>query len=161
MKILIMSDIHSAGRNAAEILKKHSDSDAVIFLGDGERGFELAMAECGLDICGNDDQKVYQVSGNCDWDSMEPSLIRPVIDGVKICITHGHGHGVKSKAGIQNLADYAAAQGCKAALFGHTHRRYHDEKNGVILFNPGAVQNGEYGIMMISDGSVEVKYLNV
>ena len=158
MKILVMSDIHSARSVAVEILSKNRVSDVISFLGDGERNFEVAMAECGLELCGNEKQRVYQVTGNCDHGSREETVLLPKLGGIKLCITHGHGHGVKSGAGINALAEYAAQQACSVALFGHTHKRFKDKISGVTMFNPGAVQNGQYGVIMIENGEIRLEH---
>lgn len=161
MKILVMSDIHRATDTAVKILYEHIDANAVIFLGDGERNFELAMAECGLDLCGTDSLQVFQVAGNCDWDSHEAMSLFPVIGGYKFCISHGHGSGVKSEAGRRALALSASSAGCKVALFGHTHQRYHEQAYGVEMFNPGAVQNRDYGIIMIDEHGIDFRHRSV
>ena len=154
MKALILSDIHNARKNAVNVIRENKDSDAIIFLGDGEKNFELAMAACGLDISGTTKQEVWQVAGNCDWDSSEFTVKITEFANTRIYISHGHGEGVKSRAGIESLAEIAGANGCKIAFFGHTHRQFKEERNGVVLFNPGAVLNGEYGIIQIEDGDI-------
>jgi len=153
--ILVLSDIHSESEEAVAIVRENRGCDAIFFLGDGERGFELASSAA------SDTTEIWQVAGNCDWYSMEQGVLFPTIGGVKICITHGHGQGVKSKAGISVLAEYAAANGCRVALFGHTHRRYIGEQQGVLLFNPGAVQSGDYGIMKIENGNITFEHRTI
>mgnify|MGYP001068110727 CR=1 FL=1 len=39
-----------------------------------------------------------------------------------------------------DLAEEAARRGCKAALYGHTHRALISEENGVLLVNPGSLR---------------------
>ena len=157
-KILVLSDIHNAGNAAAEILNRENDADVIIFLGDGERKFEFAMAKNGLTAYGSEHPLVYQVAGNCDWDSTEASVLFTDIAGIRLCISHGHGYGVKSKAGIISFAEYASDSGCKAALFGHTHKPFSDEIAGVKMFNPGAVLNGRYGVAVISDNRISFEH---
>ena len=44
------------------------------------------------------------------------------------------------KADLSALAEEAARRGCKAALYGHTHRALISEENGVLLVNPGSLR---------------------
>ncbi len=159
-KILILSDIHRSARTAARIIDEHRDADEVIFLGDGEDAFENAMAECGIDMYGKK-PAVYQVAGNCDWDSMLPMTIIPVFENIRVCVTHGHGYSVKAKQGRIRLSEEASARGCKYALFGHTHSRCLEDMNGVTMFNPGAVQNGEYGLAFTDNGTIRFEHRSV
>ena len=160
-KILILSDIHRSTGTAAKIIDEHKDASVIIFLGDGEVAFETAMAECGINAYESVSPNVCMVSGNCDWDSMFPQTITPVLGGVKICVTHGHGYSVKSKPGLFKLSEAASARGCTVALFGHTHSRFNEVINGVKLFNPGAVQNGQYGLAFVNDGNIELEHRSV
>lgn len=159
-KILILSDIHRSTGTAAKIIEEHSDADAILFLGDGADAFENAMAECGIDIYGRK-PAVYQVAGNCDWDSLLPMTIIPVFEDVRVCATHGHGYSVKAKQGRIRLSEEALARGCGCALFGHTHSKCHEIMNGVTMFNPGAVQNGDYGLAFAENGTIRFEHRSV
>ena len=44
---------------------------------------------------------------------------------------------------------------CDIILFGHTHREYFEKKE-IILANPGAAQDGKYGILNIENTKVEI-----
>lgn len=66
--------------------------------------------------------------------------------------------------GLEHLAQLAKMNGCKAALYGHTHVRRTEEVNGVYLMNPGSPscpRGGNmpsYGILEVSDnGDIEMK----
>ncbi|WP_261786830.1 hypothetical protein [Fusobacterium necrophorum] len=45
---------------------------------------------------------------------------------------------------------------CDIILFGHTHREFLEEKD-MILANPGAAQDGKYGILDLQKEKVEIK----
>ena len=151
-KILILSDSHGRVGKMKNIILANM-ADVIIYLGDGEKDLESVLTDLDIDICG-DDPKILQVRGNCDRDSYEEvTLIRP-INGVRFYITHGYEQGVKY--GTDKIADLADSEGCKIVLFGHTHRPLKEKKNGLLLFNPGSVANGEYGIITISDGKIRV-----
>jgi len=77
------------------------------------------------------------------------------IGGVKLYMTHGHKHGVKSDT-YKLLADARAAEAV-AALYGHTHcADCHREDDGLWVLNPGSCGSygGSAGIMEIEDGKI-------
>ena len=146
-----MSDSHHRKNMVSEIIDKHKDADALIFLGDGISDFEDALAENGIRP-ENPSKEIAAVLGNCDsfLRSVNP-LIRE-FDGVRFYITHGAAENVK--LGYWGLIEEAKRFDCQAALFGHTHMQTCLEKNGIQLFNPGAVARGAYGIVEIKNGKV-------
>ena len=149
-KILILSDSHGRVGKLKSIILSNI-ADVIIYLGDGEKDLEAVLTDLHIDICG-EDPKILQVKGNCDRDSYEEvTLIRP-IQGVRFYITHGYEQGVKY--GTDKIAEKAALENCRIVLFGHTHRPLKEKKNGMLLFNPGSVANGEYGVITISDDRI-------
>lgn len=137
MKILVLSDSHSGlsfMRQCIRILKP----DAVIHLGDYFDDGK-AMAEEFSHL------RFHQVPGNCDRYrclSLQPEVLAYPVCGVKLYMTHGHCHGVKS--GIGRLLADARASGAQAALYGHTHEAdCHREPDGMWVLNPGCC--GFYG----------------
>lgn len=137
MKILVLSDSHAAlsfMRMSIDTVKP----DAIVHLGDYfEDG--TAMAEEYSYI------RFYQVPGNCDRFRCLPwqaEVISCQIDGVKMYMTHGHNHGVKSGTG-RLLAD-ARKSGAQIVLYGHTHcPECRQEEDGLWILNPGTC--GTYG----------------
>ncbi|MBO7376534.1 MAG: metallophosphoesterase family protein, partial [Clostridia bacterium] len=66
---------------------------------------------------------------------------------------HGHKYGVKG--GLVRLAAAAAARGCRAAFYGHTHAPCVKMKDGVLLVNPGTLGYcGEYAVITVIDGEI-------
>ena len=149
-KILILSDSHGRVGKLKNIIISNL-SDVIIYLGDGEKDLEAVLTDLHIDICG-DDPKVMQVKGNCDRDSFEEVTLIRLINGVRFYITHGYEQGVKY--GTDKIAERAALENCRVVLFGHTHRPLKEKKNGLLLFNPGSVANGEYGIITVSDDRI-------
>ena len=136
MKILVLSDSHSAlnfMRRCVEAVKPN----AVVHLGDHyDDGAVLAEENPGLYF--------YQVPGNCDryrcpLGAAEVLCCR--VCGVRLYMTHGHNHRVKSGTGAL-IAD-ARRCGAQAALYGHTHvpdcRQLED---GLWVLNPGSCGYG-------------------
>ena len=132
MKILVLSDSHSGlqfMRRCVDALKP----DAVIHLGDYyDDGQVLAEEYPHLQF--------HQVAGNCDRFRCPP-FVREVLNydvcGVRLFMTHGHRHFVKSSTGLL-LAD-ARKGGAAAALYGHTHQaECYQETDGLWVLNPGS-----------------------
>ena len=90
MKILIMSDSHSA----LSVMRRHIEAvnpDVLIHLGDHYDDGKV-IAEEYPDI------RMYQVPGNCDRYRCPEDVSQtryPTIDGVRLLMTHGHLHKVK------------------------------------------------------------------
>lgn len=138
MKILVISDSHGAFEKILEIFRK-TRYDAVIFLGDGLRDAQDLYRVSGA-------APVYTVCGNCDFFAQSvPDMQLLELDGRRVLITHGHRQSVKS--GLWALEDTARRMGADIALFGHTHKKFFGERDGLILANPGSVSNGQYAVL--------------
>lgn len=156
MKILVFSDSHRSEQPMIDAILEHQDADTVIFLGDGERDFEEALAACGIAPYGpKTSVRTWQVCGNCDRYSFEPVTITADLGGIKTLITHGHDQNVK--LGTARIRQEALRQGCKIVLFGHTHLQYTEEKDGILLVNPGSIRSGKYAVITIRDQKAEVE----
>lgn len=159
MKILVISDSHGAYENIISAIKQNKDISAIFFLGDGERDLENALAERDIFPYGNyKGIEIYQVCGNCDIRSREAVTLTPVIKGHKLLITHGFAQHVKY--GLDELKNEAKYKNCCAALYGHTHREHLSFSDGIILFNPGSLRNGSYGILLINDEELKFEHKN-
>lgn len=154
MKILVLSDSHfylPSMRQYVEVIQP----DAIVHLGDlYQDGRELSEAYPGIPM--------RQVPGNCDQFRCAPELPRVLVDtlfGVRLFMTHGHEHGVKS--GTARLIADARRRRAQAALYGHTHipdcRRLED---GLWVLNPGSSGAfGTAGVMEIDDGAISACYI--
>ncbi len=145
MKLLILSDSHGDLHSLEKVIDMHSDADAILFLGDGERDFSK------LDIQIN--PPLYIVSGNCDFCSFEPSVRMLYLGGKKIMMTHGHEYKVKYSP--EFLINNAREKGVDIVLYGHTHTpdtRYGD----INVMNPGSLSRhggsgSTYGLIDITE----------
>jgi len=155
MKILVLSDSHSGlqfMRRCVDALKP----DAVIHLGDYyDDGQVLAEDYPHLQF--------HQVAGNCDRFRCPP-FVREVLNydvcGVRLFMTHGHRHFVKSSTGLL-LAD-ARKGGAAAALYGHTHQaECYQEPDGLWVLNPGSsgYGGGSAGIIETDGEKITACYL--
>ncbi len=149
MKILVMSDSHSAIRYM-RLAMNTVKPDAVIHLGD-HYDDAAALAEEYHHI------PFHQVPGNCDRYRCPPDaplIMYYSIGGVKFYMTHGHLHGVKSVL-IRLLTD-ARAQNAQAALYGHTHIADCRQEDGLWILNPGSCghADGSVAVIETNDGAI-------
>ena len=147
MKILVLSDSHGRIGNLFEIIALFPEASVIIFLGDGLNDFE-ELKESGI-LKG---KQVFSVSGNCDFLNYGHDEKLFELEGKRFYILHGHTKGVKS--GKDELIKAAKQRNADICLFGHTHVPYKDYKDGIYLFNGGAVKDGYYGIINISKAGI-------
>lgn len=112
--------------------------DAVVHLGDYYDDGTAIAEEFRL-------SRFYQVPGNCDKYRLFQPVLETLVEkvcGVKLFMTHGHIHRVKS--GLGALIKDARSTGAQAVLFGHTHSAHCSlEEDGLWVVNPGSC--GYYG----------------
>ncbi|MBN2287152.1 MAG: metallophosphoesterase [Tissierellales bacterium] len=152
MKVIVISDTHHSVSELIHELKKNSNIDLMIHLGDFVKDAEIISQAISLPL--------IEVKGNCDWSSNHDLLEKEIVlFGRKILITHGHKYGVKNSLnrlyykGIESKADIV--------LFGHTHVAYNQWIDGMLLFNPGSAAfprgnniKPSYGLLEISASSI-------
>lgn len=128
MKILIVSDTHKMNDNYFRVLGKKKP-DMVIHCGDAE-GSEYALTQAA-------DCPVQIVLGNNDFFSDLPRELILDIGPYKVWVVHGHNYYVSM--GNEVLKREAAARGMDIVMYGHTHRPYFDQSQGIIVLNPGSL----------------------
>ncbi len=144
-RILVFSDSHADEWKLRDALKKEPEAKIVFFLGDGQREAErVARLFPG--------KYFHLVCGNCDWGSDLPESVIDEIEGKRIYACHGHTHLVKY--GTADLLSEAKRQNCAIALYGHTHVSATKHEDGVLLFNPGSIKAGNYGIIDIAENGI-------
>lgn len=133
MKVAVFSDTHS---NTALMLEaaRRTRPDIIVHLGDHERDANILRPELP-------DTALYTVRGNCDLASFAPDWDVIPLGPIKAFITHGHLYSVDYDR-IDSLVYAAQEQGCKLAMFGHTHRPLYEECGGVTVLNPGTAGKG-------------------
>ena len=150
MKILLLSDSHS-GMRFMRYAVGQTKPDAVIHLGDYYDDGE-ALAEEFPHI------PFHQVPGNCDrYRSYEirPEKLCYSVCGVRLLMTHGHNHMVKS--GLYALLRDARTEAVDAVLYGHTHiADCHREEDGLWVLNPGSAgsSGGSVGLIETKDNAI-------
>ncbi|RDU24767.1 metallophosphoesterase family protein [Anaerosacchariphilus polymeriproducens] len=159
MKVLIVSDTHGKNKNLELVLEREKNIDMLIHLGDVE-GSELYISRCLK--C-----PVEIVAGNNDFFSSLEKERELMIGKYKVLITHGHYYYVNE--GLGEAYKEAMARGIDIFMFGHTHKPILENRNGIILLNPGSLsyprQDGRlpsYAIMEADDEGTpkfEINYL--
>ena len=149
MKVLVFSDSHASLGFMLDCLHKLRP-DYVIHLGDYYDDGQILAEEAPQ--C-----RLFQVPGNCDRYRCPPDsaqVLCPELMGVRVYMTHGHLHGVKS--GIGGLLKDARRCGAQIVLYGHTHRAdCHREEDGLWVLNPGTCgYGGSAGLLEMNRGEV-------
>ena len=101
---------------------------------------------------------VHQVPGNCDRFRCEtglPEVLCYDIAGLRVFMTHGHRHCVKT--GTDTLLVAARKWDAKLVLYGHTHQAAcYRTVAGVWVLNPGSCGSygGSVGLVEIADNEI-------
>ena len=150
MKILVMSDSHS-GLRFMRFCIDRLNPQHVIHLGDLLEDAQ-AISEIYPHI------RFHMVPGNCDSyivRNREPAVLCYAIDGVRLMMTHGHLHGVKSD--LSRLIRDAKQAGAQGVLFGHTHAKLCcQDDDGLWVINPGSCRSdtGSVALLETADGKI-------
>lgn len=155
MRIYVVSDTHGKIDKAIEIFHKLKDIDMIIHLGDLWKDAEKMRSQISV--------PVLSVKGNMDGCFSQNEYKILETDFGKIYVTHGHIENVKQ--GLQHIMYQAESMGCKAALFGHTHKPVFLDVEGMILLNPGSLtlpvggRKGSYAVITIERDSFDATIL--
>ncbi len=150
MKILVLSDSHY-GQQFMRYCMDAIKPDQVIHLGDHYEDAENLQKDYSH-------IRFHMVPGNCDRLSpffAVPQILCYPIAGVRIYLSHGHLHGVKSDI-FRFLAD-AWEKEAQVALFGHTHEALcFQTEDGMWVLNPGSCRgfSGSVGLIEAEDGKI-------
>ena len=147
LRFLVFSDSHGVRQPMKDLYDRYIN-DGVIHLGDH-------IADARWLLQRTNGHPVYQVLGNCDLGEMGYERQVLELDGVKILMMHGHRYGVKS--GYQTALAAAKAEGAQAVLFGHTHIPFMEQRDGILMLNPGSMRspNREYAMIEIENGTIK------
>ncbi|MBR2353201.1 MAG: YfcE family phosphodiesterase [Clostridia bacterium] len=162
MKLLVFSDVHGRIDRARDVILRHRDADAVLFLGDGLRDVEeLSFPQANL--------TPISVKGNCDlfFSGSDAPIERMLRFGsLRVLMMHGY-TPYDVKYGEDAAIAYAARRRADILLFGHTHERLErylpegsDLGGGILsdhpiwVMNPGSLGHPadgvpSYGLVMI------------
>ena len=131
MRILIVSDTHRRDENLKEVIRRTGPLDMLIHLGDAE-GSENFIPEWVNPQC-----EMQMVRGNNDFFSALDREREIYIGKYRVLLTHGHYYNVS--LGTEQITEDAKERGFDIVMFGHTHRPYLDDSQGIIVLNPGSL----------------------
>ena len=143
MRVLIISDTHGRHAGLDRALEEAGKIDMFIHLGDVEGGEDYinAVVDC----------EKHMVKGNNDFFSDLPREEEFYIGKYKAFITHGHPYYVSLDP--EYIREEGEARKVDIVMFGHTHKPYLDQKDGITVLNPGSIsfprQEGRKGSYMI------------
>jgi putative phosphoesterase len=123
---------------------------------------------------------VEAVAGNADlWRHGLPLTRVIEVDGKRLGLVHGHGGWARYlRSKVRDRFGYAEEMYLKivhssfgpvdAIVFGHTHRFYHAERAGILMFNPGPIAPDFYntagpqvGLLHITSQAIQIEIVAV
>ena len=139
-KVLVVSDSHGNYTRLDKIIQQELPFAYLIHCGDGIG--DLLHVDLPADV------KIIKVARNIDTGrayDVEEAIV--TIQNRTILIVHGHRQYAKSD--YDGLMLKGQESKVEFVFFGHTHLTTYVKSNPV-LFNPGPVTNGFYGIVLIN-----------
>ncbi len=158
MKILLISDSHGHKDRIPSILERHSEISSVIHLGDYGTDVDAVSETCPF-------LPTEAVQGNNDRSRIYPSEKLLQLAGRRIFITHGHAYNVGRN--LAPLIAKAHLENSEIAIFGHTHIPLVEQRDGVLLVNPGclfrprSLHGATYSILEITRDSMKADIYSV
>ena len=134
MRLIIISDTHHDINAMRKILPIIDSCDYLVHLGDCNDDIQ----RLGVSL----KTKVICVRGNCDFVNKNPIIQTITIGETKCLLTHGHALRVKDT--LLDLALCAKENQCEYAFYGHTHIAGEDEAYGVKMINPGSLGSPKF-----------------
>ena len=133
LRAAVFSDTHTSVGLMLEAVRAYQP-DVILHLGDHDRDTAILKSEFpGI--------PVHVVCGNCDFGSSAPLTKVVELGPVKAFLCHGHSYNV-GWGDVSRLVYAAQEQGCRLALYGHTHIADRQEIGGVQVLNPGTAGKG-------------------
>lgn len=145
MRILVVSDSHNDVSGLRCAIDAQPAARMIIHLGDGERDMDALNGIFG-------EKKIVQVRGNWDFNPLTPYNCVEMAEGKRIFCTHGQREDVKHGTG--ELKSIARSEQADLALFGHTHMPEIEYDEGLYLFNPGSIKEGDNGVVDITGAGI-------
>ena len=131
VKIVVVSDTHNDISSLNQAMRAEKDATYIFHAGDYVK--DIRAAEINR-------KEIYAVRGNCDGRySLEEDTKIITIGRTRFMLTHGHKYGVKS--GLSNLIIEGKKRKADVIIFGHTHKAVCQNKEGILLINPGSLSS--------------------
>lgn len=133
MRVGVLGDTHGELRAARSLIGRMGHIDALLHTGDFHED-AMVMARWP-ELQG---VAVHAVLGNGDYGLDGPREALLELAGHRILLVHGHRFGVKH--GLSELVTEADRRRADVAVFGHTHVAWLEERDGLLLLNPGSTR---------------------
>ena len=155
MKFLVFSDSHKYTNGMDKAIEKHKDITHIIHCGDVADDCEY------LEMIYGKTHSLCFVCWNNDFFSPYPVSRVFKYDGKTVYITHGHKERVKGSLDV--LFATGKKNAANICIYGHTHTQHYEEKDGIILLNPGSIGyiKEEYAIIDIKKDGIEVEMCRI
>ncbi len=145
MDILVVSDTH--GRNERLMELEWAYPQVERFLHAGDWGGDPTHYRHWLSVKGNNDYYALNL----------PRDRIVEVEDHRIYMVHGHQVPFYNRT--QNFVNLAKANQCDIVVTGHTHRPLIEEKDGILIINPGSLSRNRdgsspsYAILMLGGSS--------
>ena len=148
MKAVVMSDSHKNFNSILRIMEQESDATQIIHAGDVQQDVDdiesvwpTIPIAC---VVGNNEYFVPNI----------PSDRLFSLGGKTIFLTHGHLYGVKyTLSALTRKAKEVQADIC---IFGHTHTRFLENRDGIWFLNPGSTRDS-YATIVIENQKIDIQ----
>ena len=154
MKIIVFADSHTDIKTMDTVVKKEKPN-RIIHLGDHVTD-GVMLQEMYKDI------PIEMVAGNTDITDEYPFEKTLELCDIHIFITHGDKYNVH--LGFSRIFYKGESVNADIILFGHTHKAYLENQNGIVLMNPGRIGRvsrnfieASYGVIIIDNGEFSCK----
>ncbi|MBO8173003.1 MAG: metallophosphoesterase [Bacillaceae bacterium] len=152
MRVCVVSDTHMPRRAKEfphQLVEELEQADLIIHAGDWQTMeiYELLRTYA----------PVEGVAGNVDGEEIIRRFGKKKIlslEGFRVGLVHGDGRG---KTTLQRAVDAFKGEQVDAIIFGHSHIPLLEERDGIILFNPGSPTDKRrqprysYGVLTVGD----------
>lgn len=158
MKILLLSDSHGHTDRMLSVLDRHRDIGYAVHLGDYGTDVDIINKTYPTML-------TEAVQGNNDKSLVYPLEKVLQLVGKRIFITHGHAYNVGRD--LTPLIAKAHQEKAEIAIFGHTHVPFIEQRDDVLLINPGCLYRARslhgptYSILEITHSSVNANIFSV
>jgi hypothetical protein len=167
MKIGVVSDTHGGVDSWREVVRMLSKVDFILHAGDILNHGPLNPLPKGhnpkrlIEEINTHPIPILVAKGNCDSE-VDEVLLKVIIqssiflqDGeLRIFVHHGHTHNDEGRVELGKRYNFSLI------ISGHTHSPKIEEKDGIVLMNPGTPSLGKmasFGFVEHQDGSVGIK----
>ena len=144
MKIVVASDCHGDFESLKKIHLLIQDANYYRFLGDSELDSSLLSP-------------FISVKGNNDFFLKYPTYKNVTIQNVRFHLEHG------TTLNKYNIEERVKSSQCDVFLFGHTHRKFVQKYNDILILNPGSTslprdgKNGSF-LLITFNSKEDLKY---